>query len=715
MTPQGVAPTPRAASGSTVSDTVNSAPRDAEAPGSTVNDTVNSVPRDAAGAGSGSGPRPGSASGAFHLRRGATLTPAGTTFSVWAPSAPSVTLVIATGTAAGDHPLARNAADDGVWELHVAGVTAGDRYGYRIGDDELVLPDPLSRSQPDGVHGLSAVVSPMFQWTDDDWRGLALPDFVIYELHVGTFTPDGTFDAVIPRLPELRALGVTAIEIMPVAEFPGARNWGYDGVLHYAPHHAYGGPDGLRRLVDAAHRQGIAVVLDVVYNHVGPEGNYLDRFGPYFTDVYRTPWGRAVNYDGPGSDGVRRWAHDNALYWVTEYHVDALRLDAVHGIYDFGALAFLEELSDEVHELGRTLGRKIQLMAESDLNDPRLVRPPDQGGFGVDAQWADDFHHTLHALVTGEREGYYRDYQGIATIGDVYREPFFYARRYSAHRGRTHGRSSAGVPRQRFIVSAQNHDQVGNRALGDRLATLVPAERQRLAAAVLLLSPYVPLLFMGEEYAETAPFLYFIEHGDEQLVQSVREGRMREFPQLAGLGASVDPQAEESFRASKLRWERREQPTGRQMLALYTDLLALRREEPALRPGASDVHEEEGNDWLTVLRIMPVRHDVLDHERSRRALLCVFNLGGRPQVIPIRREAIGQWRLRLTTDAEGYGGAGAAIPDIIPDSEPTAMTDAPKRLVSPLPEQQLRTVTLPPWSAAVYVRHFPHDAQWGDA
>ena len=650
----------------------------------------------------------------WRLRRGATLTETGATFSVWAPSAAALRVVVTGGEAAGEHALSRSVTERGVWEARIHGVRAGDRYGYLVNEETQVLPDPVSRLQPDGVHAKSAVVDPdAFTWSDAGWTGLALADFVIYEVHVGTFTPEGTFDAAIARLADLRALGITAIELMPVAEFPGRRNWGYDGVQHYAPHHAYGGPDGLRRLVDAAHAQGIAVVLDVVYNHVGPEGNYLDRFGPYFTDTYRTPWGRALNYDGAGSDEVRRWAHDNALHWVTEYHVDALRLDAVHGIYDFGALAFLEELSDEIHEVGRQLGRKIQLMAESDLNDPRLVRSPAEGGFGVDAQWADDFHHTLHALITGESGGYYGDYHGTATIADVYREPYFYARRYSRHRGRIHGRPATGVPRQRFIVCAQNHDQVGNRGLGERLSTLVPAERQRFAAAVTLLSPYVPLLFMGEEYGETAPFLYFIEHDDEALVASVREGRRREFPGIGERGADVDPQSEETFERSRLRWNTRGTPDGMRMLALYRDLLALRREEIALRPGASDVYEQDGGEWLSVLRIMPIQHDLDDHLRSRRALLCLFNASDQRQVIPIRPEALGHWRLRFTSDAEGYGGSGATevaefISDIV---QPPPVTDAPKRLLlSPPTPPAERTVTLPGWSAAVYVRDFPQDA-----
>ena len=580
---------------------------------------------------------------------GASVKDAATTFSVWAPRARTVSAHVRTGDSAGDHALRRASDHRGVWTATIDGVTHSDRYGFRLDGGEP-LPDPTSRSQPDGVHGLSEVIDPSrFEWTDDEWKGLALADFVIYELHVGTFTPEGTFDAIIPRLPELAELGITAIEVMPIASFPGRRNWGYDGVHFYAPQHSYGGPDGFKRLVDAAHANGLAVVLDVVYNHVGPEGNYLGNFGPYFTDTYHTAWGHGVNYDGAGSDGVRRWAHENALYWLAEFHVDALRLDAVHGIFDFGALSFLEELSDAVHGLGRTLGRKMQLMAESDLNDARIVRPPEQGGFGVDSQWADDFHHTLHATLTGERHGYYVDYHGIATMADVYREPFFYARRYSASRDRVHGRSSKGVPRQRFIVCAQNHDQVGNRGQADRLSSLVAPAGLRLAAALVLLSPYIPLLFMGEEYGDTAPFFYFIEHGDPKLVESVRAGRKREFAFLAAMGIDVDPQAEETFARSRIEWSQRDSGEGARLRSLYHDLLALRRELPALRPGVVVAVVDGGPEWLTVVR---------DN------VLCAFNLSEATRDLRLPVEAGGAWRLRLSTEAAAYGGSGEASADI---------------------------------------------------
>ena len=633
--------------------------------------------------------------------RGVTLHADGAIVSVWAPTASEVVLHVATGAACGDHPMTRVDDEHCVYALDVPGLRAGDRYGFRL-DGSDPLPDPLSRAQPDGVSGLSEVVdATTFEWDDDHWPGLSLADFLIYEMHVGAFTPQGTFDAAAARLPELLAMGVTAVEVMPIASFPGRHNWGYDGVHLYAPQHSYGGPDGFRRFVRAAHALGIAVVLDVVYNHVGPEGNYLDRYGPYFTEAYRTPWGRAVNYDGRGSDEVRRWARENALYWITDYHVDALRLDAVHGIFDFGAVAFLEELSDAVHTLGRQLGRKVQLLAESDLNDPRVVRPPEQGGYGVDAQWADDIHHTIHALLTGESAGYYVDYHGVSSIAEVFRDPFFYARRYSRFRGRTHGRPAADVPKRRFVVSAQNHDQVGNRAEGDRLSTLVPPEKLRLAAALVLLSPYIPMLFMGEEYGETAPFLYFTDHGDPALIEAVREGRKQEFREIARHGDPPDPQAESTFERSLLCWESRTREPGAALLRLYSDLAALRREEPALRPGDSELLVAGEHDWCTMLRTMHPTNDIFDAVRQRRSVFQAFNLGAEARDIPVPDEATGRWRLRLCTNAPGYGGRGSTdecIPALAPGS------DAPRRLM-PVSDEPARgrTVRLAPWSAAVFV------------
>lgn len=422
-------------------------------------------------------------------------------FTVWAPAAEKVEVRLLT-------PRPRVATlDRGGQGYHhgvLEGVERGSLYVYRL-DGGPERADPASRSQPQGVHGPSEVVDPQFPWEDVSWVGPRLQDYILYELHVGTFTREGTFDAIIPHLTDLRELGVTAIELMPVAQFPGTRNWGYDGVFPFAVQDSYGGPAGLKRLVNACHREGLAVVLDVVYNHLGPEGNTLGDFGPYFSERYRSPWGPALNFDGPGSDEVRRFFIENALAWITDYHVDALRLDALHAILDLSAYPFLAELAAAVRERAARLHRRVYLIAESDLNDPKLVRPPEVGGYGLDAQWNDDFHHALHALLTGERTGYYEDFGTVAHLARAFTEGYVYTGQYSVYRRRRHGVPARALPAHAFAVFAQNHDQVGNRMRGERLSALVPFEALKLAAAVVLLSPYLPLLFMGEEYGETAP------------------------------------------------------------------------------------------------------------------------------------------------------------------------------------------------------------------
>jgi maltooligosyltrehalose trehalohydrolase len=543
------------------------------------------------------------------------------------------------------------AVANGVFALETAALPGHD-YTYRL-DGRPDRPDPVSRWQPHGVHGPSRIVdATAHRWGDSGWRGRAMAELSLYELHVGTFTPEGTFDAVVGRLPYLHDLGVTAIELMPVAEFPGSRNWGYDGVSLYAPESSYGGPEGLRRLVDAAHRHELAVVLDVVYNHLGPEGNYLAEFGPYFTDRYRTPWGSALNYDGADSDGVRRYIIDNALSWVTEYHIDGLRLDAVHGIFDFGAQHILQELTDQVHAAGTQLGREIVVIAESDLNDPRLVRTPDQGGYGLDAQWSDDFHHAVHAELTGERSGYYGDFGGLETLATAMRDRFVYAGRYSAHRRRRHGAPATDVSADHFVVAVQNHDQVGNRAAGDRLSTLISLDGLKTAAALLLLSPYVPLLFMGEEYGETNPFRYFVSHSDPALVEAVRRGRRDEFAAFGWADAVPDPQSETTFLQSRLDWSRLETASHRHLLALYTDLLHLRRREPALRPGASavDVLFDGSGGWLA-LQLRPA---------EGAPVLLLSSLQPARERVRVPVEIPGRWELLLTSDDARYGGAGGA-------------------------------------------------------
>ncbi len=572
--------------------------------------------------------------------------------------------------------------DSGVFETILAGASASTRYAYSL-DGGPPRPDPVSRWQPEGVHGFSCVVDPgAFAWSDAAWDGIRMAEYVIYELHVGTFTEAGTFDAAIAQLPALAELGITAIELMPVAQFPGERNWGYDGVDLYAPQNSYGGPEGLGRLVNAAHERGLAVVLDVVYNHLGPEGNYLGEFGPYFTARYRTPWGAAINYDGPGSDEVRRYVIDNALYWVTEYHVDALRLDAVHGIYDFGARHILEELAHEVHAQARALGRSVQVIAESDLNDPRLLRSPERGGFGLDAQWSDDFHHAVHVALTGERNGYYADFSGVRDIAEALERRFVYAGRHSGHRDRRHGAPAADLSAEHFVVAIQNHDQVGNRAKGERLSLLVSDERVRLAAALLLLAPYVPLLFMGEEYGETNPFLYFVSHGDPELVQAVREGRRREFEHFGWQTDVPDPQAVESFERSRLDRSELDDPRHRQIQALYRDLLAVRRSEVALHPGAAEIHVEAvpSGDCL-IVRLTPRARGA--GARGASTLIALYNFSAGDRAVSVSAAA-GRWRLRFSTLDERYGGPG---------DEPAVVVES---------DGVTRRVTLRPESAVLF-------------
>ncbi len=576
-----------------------------------------------------------------------------TRFVVWAPRAHELSVRVHTGSAAGDHPLARD--EHGVFSGIIPRVRAGDDYAYRI-DDGPERPDPASRWQSYGVHGASRVVDPdAFEWSDHGWKGIEMADHVIYELHVGTFTPEGTFDAVIPRLAALRELGITTIELMPVAQFPGERNWGYDGVELYAPQNSYGGPESLKRLVNAAHAEGLAVALDVVYNHVGPEGNYLAEYGSYFTNVYRTPWGPAVNYDGADSDEVRRFIIENACYWVADFHMDALRLDAIHGIFDIQARHILAELTTRVHALAKELGRMVQVIAESDLNDPRLLRPVEKGGFAMDAQWSDDFHHAVHVALTGESAGYYEGfarYGDVAAVADALERRFVFQGQYAPHRRRRHGAPATDVSADHFIISIQNHDQVGNRATGDRLSALVPPNALRLAAALLLLAPYVPMLFMGEEYGERAPFLYFVSHSDPDLVAAVRRGRREEFASFGWTGDVPDPQSAETFARSRIHFELGKEGEHATLRALHRELLAIRREEPALRPGAAriTVRSDASARWIAMRLDAP----------GARSLLALFNLATSERSIPLAGEDGAGWRARFAT-SDAQRGTDAAL------------------------------------------------------
>ncbi len=503
-----------------------------------------------------------------------------TRIAVWAPRADRVEVQ----TGGRRLPLGRM---DGGWHaLDALDAQAGDDY-WLVLDGGRPLPDPRSAWQPDGVHGASRLIDHgAFSWRDDQWHGRALPDTVVYEMHCGTFSRAGTFDGAIEHIGHLVDLGVGAVEVMPVAAFPGSRGWGYDGVALYAVHQAYGGPPALKRFVDAAHRAGLAVIMDVVYNHLGPDGNVLGEFGPYFTDRHRTPWGGAVNFDGAGSDEVRRFVVDNARMWLRDYHIDGLRLDAVHAIIDTSAVHIVEEIATAVHGLGEALGRRTWVIAESDLNDPRLVTDPRVGGYGADAQWSDDFHHALHATLAGETAAYYADFGAVADAEAALRQVFVNPGQYSAFRGRRHGRNVGDLSATRFLGYMQNHDQVGNRARGERSAALMSVGRLQIAAALVLLGPFVPMLFMGEEWAASTPFLYFTDHEDADLGRAVSAGRRQELASLGWSPAEVpDPQDTTSFELSTLDWDEAGNPPHATVLRWHCELIALRAANPALRDG----------------------------------------------------------------------------------------------------------------------------------
>jgi maltooligosyltrehalose trehalohydrolase len=578
---------------------------------------------------------------------GATRSPGGEwQFLLWAPRAQRVDIHL-LGPA--EQTIEMEKLDHGYYFAATEAMEPGARYFYRL-DHRRELPDPASRFQPEGVHCPSQLVDiSTFNWTDGDWKGVALQHSIFYELHVGTYTPEGSFDALIPHLPELAALGITTIELMPVAQFPGARNWGYDGVFPYAPQNTYGGPAGLQRLVNAAHAHGLAVALDVVYNHLGPEGNYLGSYGPYFTDRYRTPWGEAMNFDGAGSDEVRRFFVENALHWLEDYHFDALRLDAIHGIFDFSARPFLSQLKSSVAELSRRLGRQIHLIAESDLNDARVILPREHGGYDLDAQWSDDFHHSVHTLLTGEKNGYYRDFGDISHLVTTLRDGWCYSGQYSAYRQRKHGNSPQGISASHFVVCSQNHDQIGNRAMGERLSALADFEALKLAAGVTLLSPFVPLLFMGEEYVERAPFQYFTGHLDPALAEAVRRGRQEEFAAFGWKGRIPDPQDESTFRRSQLRHDLKSQEPHSTLLQFYRRLIRFRREQE-LGSDAKWQVKQCGKSLLLLLR-----------EGQRRRLVMIFNFAPSVGTAELS-ELQGSWHSKISSADPAWQGPGAGVP-----------------------------------------------------
>ncbi|MEV6691880.1 malto-oligosyltrehalose trehalohydrolase [Micromonospora sp. NPDC051196] len=536
-------------------------------------------------------------------------------FTVWAPEAKRVRLRLPDA----DHEM--HAGRGGWWRVEVP--DADGDYAFLLNDDDQALPDPRSQWQPFGVHGVSRVYDhSAFAWTDGAWTGRQLPGSILYELHVGTFTPEGTFDAAIDKLDHLVDLGVDMIELLPVNAFNGEHNWGYDGVCWFAPHEPYGGPDGLKRLVDAAHAKGLGVILDVVYNHFGPSGAYAPRFAPYLSDR-TTPWGQAVNLDGPHSDGVRRFILDSVLMWLRDYHVDGLRLDAVHAMPDTRAVHLLEEIAVEVESLSVHLGRPLSLIAESDLNDPRLISPREAGGYGLQAQWNDDAHHALHTLLTGERQGYYGDFGTMECLAEVLTGAFFHTGTWSSFRNRQHGRPvDPRTPGHRFVAYLQNHDQIGNRAVGDRLAASLSPGLLRVGAVLLMASPFTPMIFMGEEWAASTPWQYFTSHPEPELAAAVVLGRRQEFATHGWSAEAVpDPQDRQTFVRSRLDWAELDKPEHRTMYEFYRRLIALRKSRPEL----SDPH----------LFAVEVRHGDRFLVMRRGGCLVAANLADKPQRVTL--------------------------------------------------------------------------------
>lgn len=581
-------------------------------------------------------------------------------FAVWGPHLKQVSVHL---TAPVDQTILLQQDKQGYWQGTLE-AEPGALYFYQI-DGETERPDPASQSQPQGVHAASQVVDPNFTWMDQSWQNIPLEEMVVYELHVGTFTPEGTFEAIIPRISELLELGVTAIEVMPVAQYPGERNWGYDGVYLYAPQSSYGGVNGLKNLVNACHEQGMAVLLDVIYNHFGPEGNYISCYGPYFTEKYKTPWGSAINFDDSYSYGSRHFFIQNALYWFREFHIDGLRLDATDNIFDQSAKHFLQELTEATAAFSEQQGRKFYLMAESDLNDTRWVRPASSGGFGLDVQWNDEFHHALHALVTGESLGYYGDFGKLEDLAKSYTHNFVYTWNFSKNRQKYHGSDPSEFSPIQFLVFCQNHDQVGNRIMGDRFSHLISFAARKLAAAAVFLSPSIPLIFMGEEYGETAPFQFFVSHTDQDLIAAVRKGRKEEFAAFHAEGEAPDPQSEETFQRSKLNWELRHQGEHQKLWLFYQTLLRLRREVPALRE-VNRQHLEAA--VLPEANVLKLRRWQGSHQ-----VICLLNFNAQPSSISMTLPP-GTWKRLLNSADPEWGGEDSDLPEVIPTQRTSVLS-----------------------------------------
>jgi len=574
-------------------------------------------------------------------------------FTVWAPTLKQVAVQI-TSPDKRLLPMQQSAA--GYWQTTATDIPPGTLYTYQL-ESKNNWPDPASKYQPQGVHCPSQVIDEnAFTWTDTDWQGVAIAETIIYELHVGTFTQAGTFEAIIPQLNQLKKLGINAIEIMPVAQFPGERNWGYDGVYPYAVQNSYGGPEGFKKLINACHKQGISVILDVVFNHLGPEGNYLSQFAPYFTSKYGSIWGDPLNFDDEYSDEVRNYFIENALYWFRDYHIDGLRLDAIQAIFEVSARPFLQELADATCDISQQLGRQLYLIAESDLNDVRVLRSKELGGFGLDAQWCDDFHHALHALLTGENDRYYQDFGKCEHLEKAFKESFVYSGQYAPDRKRKHGNSAKDQPAHQFVVFSQTHDQIGNRILGDRLSKIVDFEGLKLAAGTVLISPYIPFLFMGEEYGESAPFLYFVSHSDENLIEAIRKHKQQEFQIFEGRGEFQDPQSPESFQKCKLNWEKPREGKHKILWEWHQHLIQLRRTIPALKKLDKTSLEVSS---IEAEKILFLRRWTDDSQ-----IFCILNFN-KQQVDFTAALPQGNWKKILDSVDAKWMGAGSTLPEKI--------------------------------------------------
>lgn len=566
-------------------------------------------------------------------------------FNLWAPKARDIKLVLEDEN--GEISLEKK--EKGYWHLNFDKTSPGSLYKYKIDDGEI-FPDPASLSQPEGVHGPSQLIRlDDFKWTDKNWKNIPLNEMIQYELHTGTFSEDGTFDGIIAKLDYLKGLGINTIEILPVAQFSGERNWGYDGVYPFAVHNSYGGANGLMKLVNSCHEKGLAVILDVVYNHFGPEGNYSSQYGHYFSGKYSTPWGKPVNFDGQYSDGVRNYVVQNALMWCRDFHIDGLRLDAIHAIYDFSAKHIMQELAENLDQLSRKMQRDFYLIAESNLNDVRYINPIEKGGYGLDAQWSDDFHHSIHTLTTQENKGYYMDFGKAEHLSKSIKEAFVYDGKYSEFRKKTYGNSTIDNPAHQFVIFNQNHDQVGNRKSGERLISLTGFETAKLIAGTMFVSPNIPMLFMGEEYGESNPFNYFVSHEDPYLNELVRKGRNEEFKDFYSDNKDApDPSSVDTFMKSKLSWQINEDSQKKAMFDYYKTLIEIRKKNPVLKfPDKESLAIEENDKLFTLHRWQDDNH-----------ILCLMNYSGQARSLKFPENEINKWNKILDSSSVRFNGPG---------------------------------------------------------